>query len=101
LIKSEKFQEANDKLLEYKSLETPNDMKRRMSDEEVRLKSMTEDQREAGLITEMFQSLKVLLDTKVANSRETELQEQLQKRTFSEATQLSHGRIGHLRGPRQ
>lgn len=85
LIKGEKFQEANDKLLEYKSLETPNDMKRRMSDEEVRLKSMTEDQREAGLITEMFQSLKVLLDTKVANSRETELQEQLQKRTFSEA----------------
>ena len=60
LIGSEKFDEADDKLQEYKSLETPNDMKRRMSDEEVRLKSMTEDQREAGVITDMFQSLKEL-----------------------------------------
>ena len=70
------------KLQEYKSLETPNDMKRRMSDEEVRLKSMTDDQREAGAISTMFQSLKDVLDKKVANSREIELQEQLQNRTL-------------------
>ena len=82
LIGSEKFDEADDKLEEYRSLETPNDMKRRMSNEEVRLKSMTEDQREAGFITDMFQSLKELLDKKVANSREIELQEQLQKQTL-------------------
>ena len=82
LIGSEKFDEADDKLQEYKSLETPNDMKRRMSDEEVRLKSMTDDQREAGAISTMFQSLKDVLDKKVANSREIELQEQLQNRTL-------------------
>jgi len=58
LIGSEKFEEADDKLLEYKALETPTDMKRRMSNEEVRLKSMTEDQRESGFITDMFQNLK-------------------------------------------
>ena len=82
LIGSEKFEEADDKLLEYKALETPTDMKRRMSNEEVRLKSMTEDQRESGFITDMFQNLKELLDSKVANSREIELQEQLQKQAF-------------------
>ena len=82
LIASEKFQEADEKLLEYKALETPADMKRRMSNEEVRLKSMTDDQRETGFIIEMFQTLKVLLDSKVANSKEIELQEQLQNQTL-------------------
>lgn len=82
LIGSKKFEEADDKLQEYKALETPTDMKRRMSNEEVRLKSMTDDQRETGFITDMFQTLKVLLDTKVANSKEIELQEQLQNRTL-------------------
>lgn len=86
LIGSEKFEEADDKLQEYKALETPTDMKRRMSNEEVRLKSMTEDQRETGFITNMFQTLKVLLDSKVANSREIELQEQLQNRTLGESS---------------
>ena len=85
LIKSKKFEEADGKLLEYKALETPSDMKRRMSDEEVRLKSMTEDQREAGFITDMFETLKVLLSSKVANSREIELQEQLQNQTFGKS----------------
>ncbi len=74
LIGGEKFQEADGKLQEYKALETPTDMKRRMSNEEVRLKSMTEDQREMGYITEMFQNLKGLLDSQVANSRDIELQ---------------------------
>ena len=81
-IKSDKFSEADDQLQEYKSLETPVDMKRRMSNEEVRLKSMTEDPREAGAITNMFQSLKEVLDKEVANSREIELQEQIQNRTL-------------------
>ena len=82
LIGSKKFEEAGNKLQEYKGLETPADMKRRMSNEEVRLKSMTDDQRETGYITSMFQTLKELLDSKVVNSREIELQEQLQNRTL-------------------
>ena len=81
LIGSKKFQEASDKLLEYKALETPTDMKRRMSNEEVRLKSMTEDQRETAYITKTFQTLKEILNQKVANSREIELQEKLQNRS--------------------
>jgi hypothetical protein len=82
LVGRKKFEEANEKLQEYKDLETPIDMKRRMSNEEVRLKSMTQDQRETGYITEMFQNLKTLLNTKVANSRVIELQEKLQNRTL-------------------
>ncbi len=82
LIASKKFDEADEKLQQYKALETPTDMKRRMSNEEVRLKSMTDDQRETGYITEMFQNLRVLLNSKVASSREIELQEQLQNRTL-------------------
>ena len=86
LIASKKFKEADERLQEYKDLETPTDMKRRMSNEEVRLKSMTDDQRETGHITEMFQTLKVLLDSKVANSKEIELQRQLQDRTLGSAS---------------
>ncbi len=84
MIDSSKYEEARGKLLEYKDLETPADMKRRMSNEEVRLKAMTGDEREAGYITEMFQTLKVLLETKVASSREIQFQEQLQNRTLGE-----------------
>ena len=86
LIEDSKFEAAGEKLQDYKALETPSDMKRRMSNEEVRLKSMTDDQRETGHITNMFQSLKELLNSKVANSREIELQEQLQNRTLGETS---------------
>ena len=86
LIEDKEFEGAGEKLLEYKDLETPTDMKRRMSSEEVRLKSMTNDKREFKYITDMFQSLKDLLNSKVANSRAIELQEKLQNRTLGKAS---------------
>ena len=82
LIEDKEFEIAGEKLLEYKDLETPTDMKRRMSSEEVRLKSMTNDKREFKHITDMFQSLKDLLNSKIVDSRVIELQEKLQNRTL-------------------
>ena len=85
LMESSKFDEANAKLLEYKQLETPNDMKRRMSNEEVRLKAMTDDQRESEQISKMFKNLTDLLVGKISDERGIKLQEKLQNRTLNGA----------------
>ena len=79
-LKNDEFEEAKTKMREYQDLETPADLKVRMSNEEVRLKSMTSDKREFAFISQMFNNLRQLLNSKVADSRAIEFQEQIQKR---------------------
>ena len=79
-LKNNKFEEAKTKMREYQDLETPADLKIRMSNEEVRLKSMTTDKREFDFISQMFNNLRQLLNSKVADSRAIEFQQQIQQR---------------------
>jgi hypothetical protein len=73
-----KFDEADELLEKYQNLPSPQDIKNRLADEEVRLKSQTTDQREQEYITTMFSTLRQILNTKVSQSKETELRQQLQ-----------------------
>ncbi len=81
-LDGDRFEDAKTKLREYLDLETPADMKVRMSNEEIRLKSMTSDDREFEYISKMFGNLRQLLNSKVSGSRAVELQERIQKRMF-------------------
>ena len=79
-LKNDEFEEAKTKMRQYQDLETPADLKVRMSNEEVRLKSMTTDKREFEFISQMFNNLRQLLNSKVADSRAVEFQQQIQQR---------------------
>lgn len=79
-LEGDHFEEAKKRMREYQDLETPADLKVRMSNEEIRLKSMTSDKREFEFISKMFSDLRQLLNSKVAGSRATELQQQIQQR---------------------
>ena len=79
-LKNNEFEEAKTKMRVYQDLETPADLKVRMSNEEVRLKSMTTDKREFEFISKMFNNLRQLLNSKVADSRAVEFQQQIQQR---------------------
>ena len=81
-LKDDKFEDAKTQMREYLGLETPADLKIRMSNEEVRLKSMTTDKREFEFISNMFGNLRKLLDSKIGNSRATELQQKIQQRVM-------------------
>lgn len=83
-MESDNWEMAEATLLRYKNLESPTNVKLRMSDEEVRLKSLASDDKEYEYIASMFQSLKDLLNSKIADSREIELQEKIQNRIFAE-----------------
>ena len=71
--------EASSLLRKYQELETPQDIKARLSDEEIRLKSQTSNEREFEYIQKMFATLRGLLNSQVLSTSETELQERLQK----------------------
>lgn len=79
-LDSDRFEDAKKKMREYQDLETPADLKVRMSNEEIRLKSMTSDEREFERISKMFSDLRQLLNSKVSGSRAIELQERIQQR---------------------
>ncbi len=79
-LQEDRFEEAKTKMREYQELETPADLKVRMSNEEIRLKSMTTDKREFEHISKMFSNLRQLLNSKVTGSRAIELQQQIQQR---------------------
>ena len=80
-LKNDRFEEAKTRMREYQDLETPADLKVRMSNEEIRLKSMTDDEREFEFISRMFGNLRQLLNSKVTGSRAVELQQRIQQRT--------------------
>ncbi len=52
-----------------------------MADSEVRLKTMTQDKRELEFISRRFDDLRVLLNSEVVKSQESELQEEIQKQS--------------------
>jgi hypothetical protein len=79
-LESDRFDDAKQKMRAYQELETPADLKVRMSNEEIRLKSMTSDKREFEFISTMFGNLRQLLNSKVTGSRATELQQKIQQR---------------------
>jgi hypothetical protein len=80
-LNDDRLEEARIRMREYQDLETPADLKIRMSNEEIRLKSMTSDDREFEFISKMFSNLRQVLNSKVTDSRATELQQRLQERT--------------------
>ena len=79
-LEGDRFEEAKTRMREYQDLETPADLKVRMSNEEIRLKSMTSDKREFEYISKMFGNLRQLLNSKVSGSRAIELQQRIQQR---------------------
>jgi len=79
-LDGDNFEDAKTKMREYQDLETPADLKVRMSNEEIRLKSLTSDQREFEYISKMFGNLRQLLNSKVTGSRAIELQQRIQQR---------------------
>jgi len=79
-LEGDRFEEAKTKMREYQDLETPADFKVRMSNEEIRLKSLTSDDREFEYISKMFGNLRQVLNSKVTGSRAIELQQRIQQR---------------------
>lgn len=85
-LQDERFEDAKLSMREYQGLETPADLKVRMSNEEIRLKSMTTDKREFEFISNMFGNLRQLLNTKLSDSRAIELQQSIQQRVLEKGT---------------
>ena len=77
-IEQEKLDDALAAYNELKALSI-NDVKARMNDEEIRLKSLTSDARELGFINGSFSSLRKILNDQQLKSKESMLQKELQK----------------------
>ena len=75
------LEEAKLVFAKYQSLESPREIKNRMADSEIRLKTMTQDRRELEFISKRFEDLRLLLNAEVAKSRESELQEEIQRQS--------------------
>ena len=84
-LKQKDYELASDLLSRYASLTSPQDVKARMADEEVRLKAQTVDKRELGSISGMFGILREALSARVGESTEVELRARLQAARQSEA----------------
>ena len=80
-LKDKRIEEARELLVRYQELTTPQDLRTDLADEEARLKSQTDDNRELEFITTMFNTLREILNSKVVLSRESELRQRLQNVT--------------------
>ena len=76
-LKDKDLDEASRLIDEYLRLESPQNLKTRMADEESRLKGLTRNKRELGRIGNMFQVLREILNDKVAASQEQMLRAKL------------------------
>jgi hypothetical protein len=83
-IKKEDLDTAKQILRDYQELDTPQNIRSRMTDEQVRLESLTNDKREIDHIRKMFDNLNEVVSVEINKSRESELQARVQ--------QLSGGR---------
>ena len=83
-IKKKDLDTAKQILREYQELDTPQNIRSRMTDEQVRLESLTSDKREVDHIRKMFDNLNEVVGAEINKSRESELQASVQ--------QLSGGR---------
>jgi hypothetical protein len=87
-LKKNELDHARELLVDYQNLTSPQDLKTRLADEESRLQSQTENNRELDFIDTMFDTLREILDSKLVESRETELLQRLQDASLkSSATQ--------------
>ena len=73
-VKDGKKDKAREILRTYADLENPQDLRARMADEEIRLKSQTEVQRERLVIQKMFSPLKKIASSDFIKNAETEIQ---------------------------
>jgi DNA-binding transcriptional regulator GbsR (MarR family) len=83
-IADKDLETAKQLLREYQELDTPQNIRSRMTDEQVRLESLTSDKREVDHIRRMFDNLNEVVSAEINKSRESELQASVQ--------QLSSGR---------
>lgn len=77
-LKKNELDRARELLSDYEKLTSPQDLKIRLADEESRLQSRTDNNRELDFIDTMFDTLREILDSKLVESRETELLQRLQ-----------------------
>ncbi|MEM7783500.1 MAG: hypothetical protein AAF623_09130 [Planctomycetota bacterium] len=70
---------------EYRDLETPQDLKDRMSAEEANLKTQTQDKGELKFINSRFESLRAIVNREQTNSKEMELTKALQELSTSQS----------------
>ncbi len=80
-LKQKKLEEAKVAFKEYQSLESPREIKTRMADEEVRLKTRAADKRESDYISQRFERLRTLLNSRLVDSKENELQLEIQNQS--------------------
>ena len=80
-IEADDAQAAKAALKELQDLETPNDFKNRMSEDESLLKIQTSDARELQYINLMFDTLRKLLTAQESKSRQNEFTEKVLKMT--------------------
>ena len=83
-IAKEDLETAKQLLRDYQELDTPQNIRSRMTDEKVRLESLTSDKREVDHIRRMFDNLNEVVGAEINKSRESELTASVQ--------QLSSGR---------
>ncbi len=76
---------ARENLDLYQDLPSPQNMKNRLADEEARLKTMTTDRRETDFISNMFGTLREILNSKVMVSNESELRKTLQEKSLEQS----------------
>ena len=77
-LKNKDYDQASQLLQKYAALTSPQDVKARMADEEIRLKAQTLDQRELGSISGMFGILREALSARIGESTESDLRARLQ-----------------------
>ena len=80
-LKVKQLDEAKLTFQAYQALESPREIKTRMADEEVRLKTRAQDKRESDYISRRFEQLRVLLNSRLIESKENELQLEIQKQS--------------------
>jgi len=78
-IKEEDLDTAKQILREYQELDTPQNIRSRMTDEQVRLESLTNDKREVDHIRRMFDNLNEVVSAEINKSRESELTARVQQ----------------------
>lgn len=64
---------------EYRDLDTPQDIKERMSTEEIGLKTQTSDKRELAYINAKFETLRKIVDAQQKESKEVEITKSIQE----------------------
>ena len=78
-IKKKDLETAKQLLRDYQVLDTPQNIRSRMTDEQIRLESLTSDKREIDHIRRMFDNLNELVGDEINKSRESELQSRVQQ----------------------